>query len=141
MLLARPIKNKKQRKMLFISLYQWAMTQNDPQAIAQENSRAHPELQPWLEQELQLIVTQCSTYDTQINQVSTKPCSRFAPIELTLLRLGCHELHQFPQAEHAGFLIHECLVLSKNYLDFSSKKMIHGILNALIEQNKQPPTA
>jgi transcription termination factor NusB len=142
MMMLRTIKNKKQRKMLFITLYQWALSGNDPKQIAAENSKENPELQSWLAEELTLVANKCDSYDQQINQVSDKPCNKFAAIELALLRLGCHEIHQFPDPKDAGFLISECLMLTKDYIDPNSQKMIHGILNALIKskQNHAPTT-
>ena len=130
------LKNRKLNKYIYQAYYQWALTQQHVNVLFSAidlDAETRKILKPYLES----LIKGTDDLDKQLTEVLGHPSAQVTPSELTLLRIGCHELQHHPKL--AGLIMSECMLLAKSYITPQSCTFIHSILDNVAKRADTPP--
>lgn len=123
---------RKARRLILQALYQWLMSENDPQAIARQfQEETHGKVDwEYFQAVFCAIPGEVENLDTILHPLLDRKPESLDPIEKALLYLGAYELAHRIDVPYR-VVINECVELAKTFGATDSHKYINGVLDKL----------
>lgn len=123
---------RKARRLILQALYQWLMSDNDPDAIARQfQEETHGKVDwEYFRAVFCAIPADIDNLDTLLQPLLDRKPESLDPIEKGLLYLGAYELAHRIDVPYR-VVINECVELAKTFGATDSHKYINGVLDKL----------
>lgn len=123
---------RKARRLLMQALYQWRLTNSEPEAIAAEFMAGSHGKVDWeyFQRVFRGVTRGRDELLARLRPLLDRDADSLTPVEWAILLLGAHELQQGDEVPNK-VAINEAVELAKNYGATDSYKYINGVLDAL----------
>lgn len=138
----KPNRRHRARAYALQAIYQWQLTQDAPEQIAEHFIADHSEKQnadhrmdvDYFRNLVVGTLQNLDEIDTRMTPFLDRPLSQLNPVELAVLRLAIHELIAHPEVPNI-VVMNEAIELAKEFGATDGYKFVNAVLNAMVRGN------